>query len=112
MCSPRQSAHALRLPPERVGGVQTLTQLKGRQHRPPGMILVRHRRPKQRQEALAGDLEESALVALHRVLDQRQHIAHQVVHRLRPQARRQGGRLGQGPTQHGDLFVFPVQGIG
>ena len=103
---------ALRLPLERVGGVQTLTQLKSRQHRPPGIILVRHRRPKQRQEALAGDLEEGAIIALHRVLDQRQDIAHQMVYCFRPQVRRQGGRLGQSPTQHGNLFVFPVQGIG
>jgi hypothetical protein len=34
---------------------------------------------------------------------------HQVVHRLRPQARRQHWHLGQGTTEHGDLFVFPVR---
>ena len=50
----------VRLPPERVRRVQTLTQLEGRQHRPAGMVLLRHRRPKQGQEALAGDLEEGA----------------------------------------------------
>ena len=90
--------YAVRLLAKRVRRVQTLTQLEGRQHRPAGMVLLRHRRPKQGQEALAGDLEEGAVVALHRVLDQRQHGAHQVVHGLRPQARRQGGRLGQCPA--------------
>jgi hypothetical protein len=76
------------------------------------MILVRHRRPKQRHEALAEDLEEGAAVALHSVLDERQHVVHQVVHRLGSQAHGQGGRLRQGPAQHGDLFVFSVQGTG
>jgi hypothetical protein len=59
-----------------------LAQLAGRYHRPPGMILVRHRGTKQRHKALAQDLEEGAAVVLHRVLGQRQHIVHQVVHRL------------------------------
>ena len=87
---------AVRLLAKRVRRVQTLTQLKGRQHRPAGMVLLRYRRPKQGQEALAGDLEEGA-VALHRILDQRQHGAHQVVHGLRPQARRQGGARPDAP---------------
>jgi hypothetical protein len=46
------------------------------------MVLLRHRRPKQRYKALTGNLEQHAPVVLHRVLDQRQHLAHQVVHRL------------------------------
>ena len=50
---PRRCAAAAK----RVRRVQTLTQLKGRQHRPASMVLLRYRRPKQGQEALAGDLE-------------------------------------------------------
>jgi hypothetical protein len=48
------------------------------------MVLLRHRHPEQRHKALIGNLEQRALVALHRVLNQRQHLAHQVVHRLGP----------------------------
>src|SRR5438093_128813 len=33
-----------------IGSSQTLVQGGGRQYRPPGVVLVRYRRPKQRQE--------------------------------------------------------------
>jgi hypothetical protein len=109
-CMQSQAEHyAVRLLAKRIRHVQLLTQFKGRQHRPAGMVLLRHRRPEQSQEALAGDLEEGAAVALHRVLDQHQDGTHQVVHGLRSQARRQGVSLGQRPAQYSDLFMFPVR---
>jgi hypothetical protein len=74
----------MRLPSDLVWCLHTLAQLKSRQHRPAGVILLRRRRPKQRHEALAGDLGEGALIALHCGLGQRQHVVHQMVHRLRP----------------------------
>ena len=58
---------------------------------------------------VAGDLGEGTLVALHRILGQRQHVTHQVVHHLGPQACRQGRCLGHGPAEHGDLLVLTVQ---
>ena len=50
---PQADRHAVRLPTDRVGHAQALAQLEGRQHRPSGMVLLRHWRPKQRQEAVA-----------------------------------------------------------
>jgi hypothetical protein len=43
----------VRLPTGCIGHTQALAQLEGRQHPPSGMVLLRHWRPKQRQEALA-----------------------------------------------------------
>jgi hypothetical protein len=91
---PQTERHAGRLLPQRLEGVPALAQIEGCQHSPAGMILLRSRCPKQRQEALVRDLEEGALIALHRLLGERQHIAHEVVHGLRPQPHRQGQHLG------------------
>jgi len=79
---PQAHRNAVRLALDRIGCAQPLAQFEGCQHGPAGMVLLRHRRPEQRHKALIGNLEQHALVALHRVLDQRQHLAHQVVHRL------------------------------
>ena len=68
---PQANGHVVQLPTDRVRHAQALAELEGRQHGPSGMVLLCHRRPKQRQEAVAGDLSEGALVALHRVLGQR-----------------------------------------
>jgi hypothetical protein len=106
---PQAHRDAVRLALDRVGRAQPLAQFEGCQHGPAGMVLLRHRRPEQRHKALTGDLEQHALVVLYRVLDQRQHLAHQMVHGLGSEARGQRGCLGQGSTQHGDLFVFPVR---
>jgi hypothetical protein len=46
------------------------------------MVLLRHGCPKQRQEALAGDVHEGAVVALERGMRQRHHRLYQVVQRL------------------------------
>ena len=50
---PQVDRHAVRLPTHRIGYAQALAQLEGRQHRPSGMVLLCHRRPKQRHEAVA-----------------------------------------------------------
>jgi hypothetical protein len=91
---PQAQHHTGRLATKRGGSVHTLTQLAGCQHGSAGMVLLRHRGPKQRQEALAGDVEQGTVIALHRLLGQRQHVVHQAVHRLRSEPCSQGRRFG------------------
>ena len=50
---PQVNRHTVRLPTDHLGRTQALAQFEGRQHRPSGMVLLRHRRPEQRQKALA-----------------------------------------------------------
>ena len=69
---PQAERDAVRLPAQRIRGAQTLAQLEGCEHRPAGVVFLRHGCPKHRQKARAGDLDDRAVVALHRLMGQRQ----------------------------------------
>jgi hypothetical protein len=98
-----------RLPEVWSGGTQMLVQCKRRQDRPQGVILLRHRRTKQRQEAIAAEFDEAARIALHDLLDGCEHRLHEPLHRLGAQTHRQGRGIRQAATKHRHLFVFPSE---
>jgi hypothetical protein len=80
---PETQRDPLWLAPDRVRLPQTLLQFEGGDHSAPGMVLLRHGRTKQRQETLAGDVHEGAIIALERGIRQRHHRLYQVVQSLR-----------------------------
>ena len=90
--------------------MQTLVQLEGGQHRPPGMILLGHGRAKHGRDAVTGRQGEGARIGLEHLLGQSHHRLEQAIPPLRAQPCRQGGRLGQGPTEDGHQLVFLLQG--
>ena len=88
------------------GGMHALTQIEGCQHRPPGMILLGHRRAKHSREALTGRESEGARIGLHHLLDQSHHRLEQAIPALRAQPCRQGRRLGQRSAENSHQLVF------
>jgi hypothetical protein len=81
-------------------------QRERRQDRPLGVILLRHRRAKQRDEALTAKFDQAPGIALQHLLDDGEHRLHAPMHRLRPQTHGQSQCISQTATEHGHLFVF------
>ena len=134
MVSPGGRVEPLRVSPEAVhhhpAGVQAQTQGQGlrwclaevrsgrghvrmqcerRQDRPLGVILLRHRRPKQRHEALAAKFDQAPGIAVENLVDDREHRLHAPMHRLGPQTPRQRQGIRQATAEHRHLFVFPSE---
>ena len=103
--------------PSAIGGLRAvagdgLADRKRGQKRTPHVILMRDRRPEQREEPVAGELRCRALVALHfgeRGIDK---PANQVVHRLGPEALGKGGRPHEVAKQHADPLQLPRRDLG
>jgi len=72
------------------GHVYLRVQREPRQGRPLSMILLCHRRAKQRDEALTAKFDEAPSIAAQNLLDNGEHCLHVPMHRLRPQTLRQG----------------------
>ena len=86
--------------------LRALSEVQGGQHRPPGVILMRHGRAKQRQQAVCRELRDGPLVLLHDRLGGREEPLHQAMHRLRPHTRREHHCLGHAAAEHGHGFVL------
>ena len=84
-------------------------QRERRQDRPLGVILLRHRRPKQRDEALTAKFDQAPGIAVQHLLDHGEHRLHAPMHRLGPQTPRQRQGIRQAATEHRHLFVFPSE---
>ena len=59
-----------------------LLQLEGRQHRPSGMVFLRHGGTEERHKAVVEPLRERPRIALHHVLCQGEEGPHQAIHRF------------------------------
>ena len=90
--------------------VQTLLQRQRRHHRPPGMVLLGHRRAEHRHEALTRRRQEGPGVEVQHLLGQ-PHRLHAVIQPLWTQPGGQGRSLSEPTAEHTDLFVFPY-GVG
>ena len=74
-----------RLAEVRSGRGHVRVQCERRQDRPLGVILLRHRRAKQRDEALTAEFDQAPGIAVQNLLDDGEHRLHVPMHRLGPQ---------------------------
>jgi hypothetical protein len=72
------------LPQVWSGRAQLLVQRKRRQYCPLGVVLLRHWRPEQREEAVATKFDQAPRIALQHLLNHCEHRLHEAVHRLMP----------------------------
>jgi len=107
---PRVHPHPHRMDFTQGLGTQLLAQLKGRQHRASGMVLLPHRGAKQGRKALSSDRRDGALVTLDHLLSPREHCLHQTVHKLWTVVHCQRGRVRDGTAQDGHELVFLLEG--
>ena len=102
-----QAARTLQL---LVEGLERLYDGKGRVHRPPSMILVCDGGAKQRHDAVAQELVDRALVAMHLAQHQLQRPAHDRVHLLGVQALGQRGGAHHVHEEHRDQLALALEG--
>ena len=88
-------------------GPQALVQGQGGQHRPPGMVLLGHRRAEHGQDAGTHRRQERPAVAVQHLLRQPHHRLHVVIQLLRTQPGVQGRCLSEPTAEHTDRLVFP-----
>ena len=113
---PRVQPHAhrqvlpRRQPEVGVALAQTVLEPQGRQHCPPGVILIGNGGAKQRHEAVAEELIDGALVPVYRVEAALEEAVEQRMHGLGSQALGQGGRVGNVAEEHRHRLALPFQG--
>jgi hypothetical protein len=93
----------------RSGRGHVCVQRERRQDRPLGVILLGHRRAKQRHEALSAKFHQAPGIALQDLVDRREQRLHAPMHRLGPQTPRQRQGIRQATTERRHLFVFPSE---
>ena len=91
----------------RTGVAHALTQLKRRQHGPPSMILLSHRRAKDHRKAFTRRGYEGAIVTLDHLVGQSDH---RLQHRVLPWAQLcdQARHIDHETAEGTDRLVFPV----
>ena len=73
------------------------------------MIFLRHRRAKQRQEAITTKINETPSITVQDLLDHSGHRLHAPMHGLGTQAHCQRQGISQAAAEHRHLFVFPSE---
>ena len=82
------------------------------QQRPPGVVLVRHRRADERHEAVPEELVDGAAVAVDLGQGELEEAAEQLVHSLGAEVLGQGRRAHDVAEQHRDLLALPLRFVG
>jgi hypothetical protein len=90
--------------------MQALPDANSSQHRPPGMVLMGNGGAEQGHKAIAEELVDGPLVAVHLAQGQVEELIEQRVHGLRAQALGQSRGVGQVAEEYGDLLALAFKG--